>query len=87
MHIQSAGAAALERFLEVNNLSQAFAARALGVSAVAVFHWLRDGKVPTPENQRAIERWTKGAVAASLWPRAKRAARVEAVVPFGEGEP
>lgn len=74
--------ALLRQFLKANDISQAKAARELGVTNAAVIVWLRGDSVPMAENKLAIETWTKGAVPAASWPPAKRVKSRKPVVPF-----
>lgn len=53
---------ALERYLKKSGLTQQEFADQLGVSHVAVWHWVTGQRVPRAETAVAIERVTEGSV-------------------------
>jgi len=60
---------ALKAWLSSTARSQTWLADALGVSRAAVSRWCLGGMHPTPNRARQIEKLSRGAVPASLWPR------------------
>lgn len=61
------GAKLLKAWLARTGLSQAAAARVLGVSQAAVCDWLHQKKLPIGLYRQALETWTSGAVPAWSW--------------------
>lgn len=54
-------------WLTSHGLSQAAAARTLGVTAPCVHDWIRGSRTPQPPYRDAIARWTAGAVSSDVW--------------------
>lgn len=69
-------------FLEKNKLSASEAARALGVSHVAVSAWMRLISRPDAHMREKIAVWTDGWVPAEKWLRPGEAARIGDMKPF-----
>ncbi len=67
-------------FLEKNGISPAEAGRRLGVTRVAVYRWLDDGR-PGQPLRIAIDNWTRGEVPAASWVTDRELDRC-AVAPF-----
>lgn len=61
--MRTPGSKAFAAFLKANRISQADAARALGVSSPTIFDWIKGTKRPRPAHREAIERWTEKVVA------------------------
>lgn len=81
----SPGVHKLRKFLETHKIPQLQAARALGVTHVAVLQWIRGRATPTPPLRKAIEVWTSGEISEADWETSKDrrlAEKVAAVKPF-----
>jgi transcriptional regulator with XRE-family HTH domain len=76
------GISALATFLKRHELTQLECARAIGVSNVAVHHWLEGVQRPRERHREAIETWTKGAVPASWWLTDEERAQIAQIKPF-----
>lgn len=80
----------LAKFLEKHGIPKAKAAKALGVSHVAVVHWVTRASVPTVDRRKAIAVWTNGEVPESDWlsdrerAAAEKLAEVKPFVPPSE---
>lgn len=70
----------LDDFLHDNRITLKAAGDALGVSAVAVYEWVRGTKRPRDDNRNAISVWTGGAVPADSW----RTEEPKSVEPFAK---
>lgn len=67
-------------FLRGAAISEAEAAKALGVSQSVIYRWHRL-TLPSAAMRARIECWTRGRVSAAAWLRADECARLNAVVP------
>jgi hypothetical protein len=73
----------LRSFIVGTGLSDAAAARALGVSRATMLDWISGAKEPKEVNRRMIDRWTDGVVAFGDWPSSiKERDQVAKVEPF-----
>jgi len=73
------------QWLEGHHISQAAAARALGVSPPCIHDWIRENRVPNQRYREAIERWTGGAIVADAWlgkTDLEELARLRALAPY-----
>jgi len=78
----------LRGFLETRGVSQSAAARALGVTSVAVHQWVHGRARPRPDLRVAIERWTRGFLRADEWQTAREKDRARfalRVAPLEDG--
>jgi transcriptional regulator with XRE-family HTH domain len=78
------GARAFSAWLRKHGISQAAAAKALGVSQPTVHYWLQAVRpaLPSEAIRRDIERWTDGEVLAESWPLGDRRQKAPRVKPL-----
>jgi len=69
MNSSEVATVALRSWLASMGRSQTWLARELDVSRAAVSRWCMGGMNPTPNRARRVEKLSRGAVPASLWPR------------------
>lgn len=62
------GAALWKSFLRRNKITPVMASKALGFSRATIIDWADEKKVPVPDNQHKIARYTRGAVPVDSWP-------------------
>ena len=55
----------LQKFLDDSGMTSGELARQIGVTQKAVYYWLKGGRLPRPNNIRAIVSATNGAVTAA----------------------
>ena len=55
----------LQKFLDDTGMTSGELAREIGVTQKAVYYWLKGGRLPRPNNIRAIVSATNGAVTAA----------------------
>ena len=74
---KTAAAKALRLRMRSLGISNAEAARQLGVTPVALHYWLRGIQRPRAEMREVIERWSGGAVQAADWLKESERARID----------
>jgi len=57
----------LHRYMEIEGLDRETTARKLGVSIHLLNKWLRRDRIPRPERQRKIYKWSRGIVQPNDW--------------------
>lgn len=77
----TAGARKLSGFLRDNKIRNSAAADALGVSDVAIHHWLNGNARPKDALRAKIAIWTRGEVPVESWVTGTERADIESTVP------
>ncbi len=84
--MSTSGPRILLAFLREHELTNVDCARALGISPVAIHHWMDGVQRPREPHRRAIEIWTRGHVPVSVWLTKEERAEITAVKPFKDCE-
>lgn len=69
-------------FLVKHELSQIDCGNAIGVSNVAIHHWLEGTQRPREAHRLAIEKWTRGKVTAVSWMTSEEREAIAEAKPF-----
>jgi hypothetical protein len=80
--IETKGRQLFDSFLREQGITQASAAKALGVSEVTVLHWRTGEKRPVDHQRAKIEIWTGGAISAATWRTDEERGEIDRIQPL-----
>lgn len=80
--IETKGRQLFDSFLREQSITQASAAKALGVSEVTVLHWRTGEKRPVDHQRAKIEIWTGGAVSSATWRTDEEREEIDRIQPL-----